>query len=60
MVAMQPRRSRKTQKRRYRARYHGFRTVVEWLTITFVIICLVWMVVVLIMYEWHAVHTRAK
>jgi hypothetical protein len=33
---------------------------VEWLTVAFVVICALWMVVMLFMYEWRSIHTHSK
>ena len=56
VVVMQARRSPRMQQRRHRSRHAGVRTFVEWLTMIFVIACLICTVVLLILYEWHAIH----
>jgi len=47
-------------RRRHRGRHLGFRTFVEWTTIAFVVVCLLWTVVMLFLYEWHKSHPRSN
>jgi hypothetical protein len=60
VVAMRPRRSPRVQQRRHRHGYAGVRKFVEWLTVAFVIFLLLSTVVMLVFYEWHAVHPTFK
>lgn len=60
VASMGPRRALTAQSQRLRPRHHGFREMIDRLTVGFVLVCFVWMVVMLFLYEWHSVqsHTR--
>lgn len=48
------------RKRHVSSRHHNFRELVSRLTVGFVIGCFTWMVVMLAVYEWHAIHSISK
>lgn len=52
--------SQSNDKERGSTRHYGLRRWIDWLTVGFVIVCMSWMVVMLAIYEWHAVHAHAK